>query len=641
MADCFVDAEPINPINQLLVDLFGDNYFPPYSSAGQPPNQTKMNNERLLQWSLPGGGKSKPPSQPQLSSITDLIAPMTAILGQFFTFLGPLFIIIDVIRGIIDVICAMMNPGPLIAAILQLITVIIPPLIALFPAFAMVLMAINVCKLIVSIIVSMLSILIPLIELIVNNALSIADLLAAPNFNIAAVDGVTLKICTLLQSLDNQIGAFTPISFILELFDIFASMSSGFFCGPGSDCCNGNACPPFVVNPPAGKAKVVSKEDVGALRLLLGDYISDLFGIKNSMTLRVLSATSSENPFGILSSKGVGSTYSSPELLAGAKYIVSPGKIAIPASNGPSNGPAKPYTLALKMTRDGQTKTARITDIRSSGSDVLIEVDRDDFDVSQNVDFTLIPDMTTLLSLNMIGLGCVNEISVASQGLANQANADLAATAITNGGSQANNGLSSLRDKVGRELPRPPISDLAGIADKIILEPTTNVGEEMSTVLLDYLDEVTSYYDSILCIGASRLKSDFSISKNIVTSDGYDSATLTMTVRDQGGAPLLAGLLPNSTARVEFYSTKGIIGPAIFDDITGAYQATISSVDDGDAEITAALVIDNNTCMVPGVFDGFAVTDKILRVNFIPSEEIFGRRRPTNQYVQSGRGKRR
>jgi hypothetical protein len=645
MADsCLTDAEPINPINQLLVDLFGDNYFPPYAASGQPPKQTEMANDKLLQWALPGGGKFKPPGNPQLSSIADLIAPMTGMLGQFFTFLGPLFIIIDVIRGIIDVICALLNPIPLIAAVIQLLTVIVPPLIALFPPFAMILMAINICKLIVSIIVSMLSVLIPLIELIVQNALSIADLLAPPNFNIAAVDGVTLKICTLLQHLDNQIGAFTPISFILELFDLFAALAAAFFCAPGNACCDSNSCPPFVINPPTGSAKVLSVFDAEPIIGILTEPIADLLGISSTTSIELTSATSSANPYGLLSSKGIGSTYTTPELLAGAKYVIDPNKIAIPGDDGPSNGPATPYSLAFRMTRNNQTFTARIKKLTTSTSNpnrVMVEVDRADFDVDDTMTYTIIPDMPSLLSLNMIGLGCVNEVSVASQGLVNQTNADVAATAVTNNGSTVNSGLSSLRDKVGSDLPRPPISDLEDIADKIATDPTTDVSEEMKNVLLDYLDQVTDYYDSVLCIGASRLKSDFSINKTTITSDGYDSAVLSLTVKDQGGNPLLNGLLPNSSATVEFYTTLGTVGPVVLDDVTGTYQATLTSNENGDAEISAAFIINDKACMMPGTFDGFTVSDKILRVNFIPPEESFARRRPVNQYVQSGRGKRR
>lgn len=642
MTSCFTDIEPINPINQLLVDLFGENYFPPYAASGQPPKQRSMVDDKLLQFAFPGGGKGKPPGMPQLNSIADLIAPMTSMLAQFFVFLGPLFIIIDVIRGIIDVICALLNPVPLIAAIIQLLTVIIPPIIALFPSFAMVLMAINLCKLIVSIIVSMLAILIPLIELIVRNALSIADLLAPPNFNIAAVDGVSLKICTLLQHLDNQIGAFTPISFILELFDLFSALAASFFCAPGSACCDNNSCPAFVVNPPTGRGIVLSKFDADPIRDILSDPISDLLGINSSMVIEFTTATSSANSFGLLSSKGVGSTYTLPELLAGARYVVDPSKIATPADSGPAHGPATPYSLALRMTRrsDGEVRTARIKSLTISSSNssrAMVEVDRDDFDVNESIDYTILPDMAALLGLNMIGLGCINEVSVASQGLVNQINAD----AQGGGGTGTGNGLSSLRDKVGEDLPRPPTDDLNNIASIISNDPTSDVTDQMKTVLLDYLDNVTAYYDSVLCVGASRLKSDFSINKTTIIGDGYDSAVLSLTVKDQGGTPLLNGLLPNSSATVEFYATNGTVGPAILDDVTGTFRATYTSTERGEAEITAAFIVDNKVCMIPGIFDGFAVSDKILRVHSIAKEESFAHRRPANQYVQSGRGKRR
>lgn len=651
MASCFTDAQPVNPINQLLIDAFGLNYAPPYSAAVQPIPQVAMGNEPLLKFDFPGGGSAKPPGLPQISSIMDHIGPMTSILSQVFTFLGPLFIIIDIIRLIIDVICSLLNPIPLITAVIALILGLLP-FIALFPVFALVLMALNMVKIIVSIIVSMLSVLVPIIELILRDANSIATLLAPPNFNIAAVDGVVLKICTLLQHLDNQLGAFTPISLILEIFAIFSALGSQLPCTPGSSdspCCDDNNCPPFVVNPAAGRATVLSKNDVQFIITLLTQPIADLLGLSNSMVLQLDTATSSANSEGLLSSKGIGSAYSQSELLAGSNYVVDPNKISSPPNAGPAHGPATPYSLAIKMVRrsDGATRTARIKSLKvstSNASKVMVEVDRDDFDPNDILDYTIIPDMNSLLGLNLIGLGCVSSVAIKTQGLINQVNADVPAIAAVRKNSLHNDvhhGLSSFRDKTGLDFPPPPTDALTAVAQKIHDDNTTDITDEIKDVLLNYLDEVTNYYDTVLCIGASRLKSDFSVNKTTVISDGYDSATISLTIKEFGGAPLLTGLLPNSTATAEFYTTNGTVGPVILDELTGTYKATLTSITRGDAEITAAFIINNNVCTVPGIFDGFTVSDKILRINFIPEEEAFIRRRPANQYVQSGRGKRR
>ena len=646
MAQCFDSAIQINPINQLLVDVFGQNYYPPYSAAGQPVSQKDMGNDKLLQWKFPGNAQIKPPGNPQTTSIADLIAPMTSAMSNLFMFMGPIFIIIDVIRGIIDVICALLSPIPVISAVIQLLTTVIPPIIALFPPFAMVLVALNLCKLIVSIIVSMLSVIVPLIELIVNNALSITSLLAPPNFNIAAVDAVNLKICTLLQHLDNQIAGFSPLSLILEMFDLFAALAASLFCAPGNACCDSNTCPPLIVNPPVGRGRVINVNDVSAIRAILTEPVADLLGIVNTSIIQLDTSVSSANSLGLVSSKGVGSTYSKSELLNGQNYVVDPPKISAPASDGPANGPDSPYTLALEITNrsNNQTRTGRIKKIETSSSDtskVMITIDRADFDLDTNVNYTLIPNMNTLLSMNLVGLGCVNDIALASKGLQSKINADVGATALTNNGVSVSNGFNSLRDKIGRDLPRPPISDLDGLSAQLAQDPTANLSEQFRDILLDYLDDVTNYYDNALCIGASRLNTEFSIDKTVIISDGTDSATISMTVKDQSGAALLSGLLPNSTATVEFYTTYGTIGPAILDDATGTYSATFTSSEIGEAEISAAFIVDNKECMVPGIFDGFTINDKTLRVRLLAKEESFNKRRQTNQYVQSGRGKRR
>jgi len=108
-----------------------------------------------------------------------------------------------------------------------------------------------------------------------------------------------------------------------------------------------------------------------------------------------------------------------------------------------------------------------------------------------------------------------------------------------------------------------------------------------------------------------------------------------------GGNNLLLGKLPTSTATAQFFTTRGTVGPVLFDDNTGRFVATIVSSEPGTAEITASFLINDQVCMSPGNFDGFVVTDKIIDIEFIPEGGTFPRRRRERVYRQAAGGRRR
>ncbi len=632
MTACVPTVKPINPINQVLVDIFGENFIP---ATGQPVDHTKMVNEKLMQWPLPGNVKVKPSGNPQLSSLGDVLSQMTGLMGQVFMVMGPLFIIVDVIKGIINVICALLNPGAIVSAVTDLILNVLPPLLGLFPAFAGILIGLDICKLIIGIVVQMLTQIIPVIDLIVENFNSIQQFLAPPQFNFAVVEPISVKICMLLQQVANGIGLFDPLSIILDAFKVISQVAMSLPCSSGDDCCGTVNCPPFIVNPPQGKAIFDSEFDASVARGVLGDGISDALGIVSTTTLSIKTGLVSVNEFGLVGSKPIGSEFTTAEFLDGARYVVPPTKIPRPEEIK-VNAPKSPYTIALKVTNKntGSVQYGRVKSIvAKSGFIANIEIEKINAVADDEFDYELLADMNSLLSLNMVGLGCVGEVAAASAAVRTQTNEG-------DDGKGTGNQIFPISDRVGT-LPAPPIADLQALLADLAQNPGANNGAEFQTVLVSYIDEVAAYHDKLLCTGASRLVTEFSIDKSTLVADGKSTATLTMTVKDKSGAALLANLLPNSKASVEFYSTLGDIGPAIFDSATGTYTASFSATDFGQADISAALVIDNSVCMTPGVFDGFAVNDRILRVNCVAKEESFAGRRADRNYVQSGRGKRR
>lgn len=624
--------KPLNPINQVLVDIFGENFTP---GTGQPVDHTKMVNEKMLQWVLPGNAKIKPSGSPQLSSLGDALSQMTGVMGYIFSFAGPLFIIVDVIKGIINVICALLNPGAIVSAVTDLILNILPPLLGLFPVFAGILIGVDICKLIIGIVVQMLTQIIPLIDLIKENFDSLQAHLSPPGFNFSMVEPITVKICMLIQQVTNGIGLFNPLSVIVDAFKLMTQSGMSLPCSPGDDCCGTVTCPPFIVNAPKGRAIFSSEFDASVPRLVLGDSISDSLGIISTTTLSLTTAVVSPNKFGLVGAKPIGSDFTTADFLDGARYVIPPTKIPKPETET-SGAPKSPYTLALKVTND-RTNTVQYGRIKSitAGTSFIARIEIEKITAADGDTFTyeLLADTDSLLSLSLIGLGCVGEIASASQQVRVQ---------TTEGGSNGSGGtVDSIDVRTGVTLPDFPQEDLDRLLRDLITDPGNNNGAEFRDVLSQYISDIAQYHDKLLCVGASRLVTEFSVDKSTLVADGKSTAKLTMIVKDKSGAPLLANLLPNSKATVEFYSTLGDISSPIFDSATGTYTANFSATDFGQAEISAALVIDNSVCMIPGVFDGFLVNDRILTVNCVAKEESFAGRRADRNYVQSGRGKRR
>jgi len=254
-----VEVGATNPISQLIMSSLGDNYFPPYDLNFQPSDRKKLTEEKFLKMNTPGGGKFKPIGMPNQTHISEYLTPISGVLGSIFALFAPLYIILDVIRALIDIICALFNPIPLILTVVDLFINVLPPLIALYPPLSTILHAINAAKLITSIIGAIASSLIPIIVNVVDCALSIPAMISAGN--ILAVDSVGAKICGLLQEFANAIAGFGPISFILDMLELFLSLGAKFPCvgAPNGDspCCTTENCPPIIINPPAGEGVVL------------------------------------------------------------------------------------------------------------------------------------------------------------------------------------------------------------------------------------------------------------------------------------------------------------------------------------------------------------------------------------------------
>ena len=362
MTGCF-QISPMNPINELLLSVFGDNFFPPMNAGFQPSNFSAQLQEKTLNMKFPANAEIGPIGDKTQTDLSGHVAGLIGQLGPIFSIFGVLFLILDLIRAIIDIICAMFNPEPMILALIDLFVTVLPPIIALYPPLSTILMIINVIKLIVAIVVSLLAILIPLLDLVVENATGIIQLIA--DGNLGAVDSETSKLCGLFQQFANELGAFDPISFILEMINFFSTLGAKFFCASDNSCCDTTSCPAIITTPPSGTATVVAV-DAG---LELGGFVI----IEPTFTI-------SDGRFGELEN-----------------YVLE-----------------DPITINISV--DGTELPAKSAS--SSSSSVVIK--GSGFAIGDAVQYTIVPNTNALLTSNLISLGCVEEVRAAANGLANR-----------------------------------------------------------------------------------------------------------------------------------------------------------------------------------------------------------------------------
>lgn len=715
---CFPPA-PINPISEVILGAFGDNFFPPYNTGFQPTKRSDMTNETLLKLSQPGGGKLKPIGEPDQRHISEILSPVAGLLGAVFSFFAPLYIILDLIRALIDIICSFFNPAPLISSVLDLFLNVVPPAIALYPPLSSILHALNTAKVVTAIVASTTSSIMPIIDLLVENALTIPDLIA--DGNPAAAEAVATKICILLETFANELGGFAPISFIIELLELFLNLGSKFFCVSDSVCCTPEVCPPIIFDPPSGTGEIVYLTIPGVtindlldltglravdfdslfdlpitildpavdiltppvsiplstipLSTLTGGLVEDLEDIElGPYTLGPYSI----GPFGPVDLFGVIPDYitdikilapnmtlqftNPPSNIGDLKnYIVHPDDIPTPVGDGGT----VPATIRFKIRRTDLADQPYFTvaatsygplpftiDLGGSSVDVtdffniepFVTLYTDIFPAGTPVEWEMIPDREELLKLSLIGLGCdddVREVGAGLQLLINETQVGIQAVS----GGDDRSGFEPLANKLGRGFPAIPTEEYNACLAKQTADPTVSQAQCVFDISQAYLDELLDFALDLVCLGSSRVVSEFEVSKPYVQADGQDFATITLTVKDAGGTNLLEDFIP--TARVpedinaQFDSTFGEVGPVIFDTETAQFRANITSNSRGVAQISGAFLVKSVLCMVPGSFDGFTIEDKVLEVEFVRPGGTYPRRRRRPPYVQSAGGRRR
>lgn len=691
---CF-PVQPINPLNEALLASLGENYYPMYAPQFQPADRKKMTNDKFLQYQTPGGGKIKPTADGTHKHIAQILTSVTGLLGSVFNFFAPLFLILDLLRSLVDIICAFFNPLPLILTVVEMFINVIPPIIALYPPLSSILHALNAAKLIIAIVGSLGSIVIGIIDQIVNAGLRLVQ--AGLEGDTAALIAIPLEICALIQDFANELGGLGPISVIIDLLDLFMSLSSQLFCSPGlngvggSKCCDGENCPPLIYDPPSGTGVITGFTIPG---ITIGDLVAPLrdvqlpnvfeppitildppidFGELSGDLVDLELGPFEIGPFEFppldllpipdsvanfqLTAPSMTMTFvqARDDITDLGKFVIHPDDLAATA---PEDG-VIPATIRFRFRRTDIPNASWITaacyeygplpfSVGLGGLAVevpnflniqpYVNLYTDAYPPETPVEWELLPDEVELIKNNLISLGCHGDIRNSSaivQGLVNESS-----SSIENLGNDADSGFAPLAEKVGALLPRPPIAALDECLAKQEADPTVSQAQCVFDTVTDYIAEVSSFTEDVVCIGSSPTGSNYTTNKTSVTANGRDRARVSLQVNDMSGTPLLPGLISENFS-VVFSTTHGKLGPVAYDDAEGTFSANITAEEPGRAEVSAIFFVRDVECMRPATFDVFTIVEKILTIDFIRPGGQFPRRDKRTQYVQSGSRRRR
>lgn len=198
-----------------------------------------------LQLLIPPGAL-KPQLNPNFGK--DVFDGIMKLLDQFMPFLMlyKFFLpVLNLIICIIEVICSLLNPFALVGAIIRLFRTCIPEFLNLFPVFAMIIMIISLLLLLLALIIYLIEQILKLVKALLRNILALQK--AFQNGDANGVLAVAKKIGSLLCMFQNLFVLLAIFSIIIDIIkNILKLVFAIPPCGSGSDCCNPETCPAIV-----------------------------------------------------------------------------------------------------------------------------------------------------------------------------------------------------------------------------------------------------------------------------------------------------------------------------------------------------------------------------------------------------------
>jgi hypothetical protein len=180
----------------------------------------------------------------------DIYDGIMKLMDQFMPFLMVynLFLpLLNIIICIIEVLCSIPNPFKLVSAMIKLFRNCIPPFLNLFPAFAMIIMIISLLLLLLALIEYIISQILKLIQALLRNINALVK--TFQDADSASILAIARKIGNLLCTFQNLFVLLSLVGTVIQVIkDIMNLIFSIPPCGDGSSCCTSDVCPAIVKN---------------------------------------------------------------------------------------------------------------------------------------------------------------------------------------------------------------------------------------------------------------------------------------------------------------------------------------------------------------------------------------------------------
>lgn len=180
----------------------------------------------------------------------DVYDGIMKLLDQFMPILMvyQLFLpLLNIILCIIEVLCAIPNPFKLVSAMIKLFRNCLPPFLSLFPIFAMIIIIISLLLLLLALIEYIISQILKLILALLRNINALVK--AFQDADSSSILAIARKIGNLLCTFQNFFVLLSLVSIIIQIIkDVLGLIFSIPPCGDSSNCCTPDVCPAIVKN---------------------------------------------------------------------------------------------------------------------------------------------------------------------------------------------------------------------------------------------------------------------------------------------------------------------------------------------------------------------------------------------------------
>lgn len=206
-------------------------------------------NQLKIQWP---GGELDPQLDDLSNNLLKAVASLFQQMAPFLSLYNLIMAAFNMIMCIIDVLCAINNPVALVKAFIRLIKNCLPPFLSIFPFLALLIMILSFLLLLLALILYIINKIIQIFKDIIANLKLLANGITLHDAESTAATAV--KIASLLCILDDLMALFSAIAAIMAIIEALSKIAGHKLCSPGdgSDCCDNNSCPPFLLDNPNG-----------------------------------------------------------------------------------------------------------------------------------------------------------------------------------------------------------------------------------------------------------------------------------------------------------------------------------------------------------------------------------------------------